>query len=148
MIRTNMRKPKSSPETSRKMAASDTNLNNIGDSESGSEEGSAKVTSGDNSNDAFEDVMFDAKESFSDDDADDDRSRRVGDDENDAGSSRKRQKVTLRRRKNASVVKNASGCDKKAASPTSDKPVMISDESGYVVIPEEESFKTFYLFTR
>ena len=95
-------------------------------------------------NDNFDEIMFDAKEDFSDTD--------------DVKNGRKTSSTTVRRRKLASASPASASlsavtptptsvdCDKKGFPSTSEK----SDDasSSFVVVPEEEAYKTFYLFTR
>ena len=77
--------------------------------------------------DNFEEIMFDAKEDFSD-----------GESDPKASSGVRRRKIAT------AVTTSASGCDQKT--PTVDK----NDDlvSSFVVVQEEEANKTLYLFTR
>ena len=125
-IRTNTRKPRSSPETSRKMAASasqeDLKL---------SEETTPTTTADNVDNDEanFDEIMFDAREDLS---------------ESEESCS------NLRLRKNAT----ATNCDKKISPTNSNKTSPINSDkvddvsSSFVIVPDEEVNKTYYLFTR
>ena len=122
-IRTNTRKPRSSPETSRKMAASasqeDLKLS----------EDTTPTTTADNDEANFDEIMFDAREDLS---------------ESEESCS------NLRLRKNAT----ATICDKKISPTNSNKTSPINSDkvddvsSSFVIVPDEEVNKTYYLFTR
>lgn len=129
MIRTNTRKPRSSPETSRQMAASSPDQYLLTEISKTEEENSKSSKSdSDNDNDNFEEIMFDAKEDLSDDEEKVRKSSIVN---------------VLRRRK-------VTGCDNKVAKEKTPTPSDKIDDpsSSFVIVSEEESNKTFYLFTR
>ena len=136
-IRTNTRKPRSSPETSRKMAASasDNDLHNLKDNDEDSSKASDTKSgwSTENENDEannFDDIMFDAKEDLS---------------EIEEKSVRK-SSSSVRRRKNATSI--GTGCEKKVSPTNSNSEKNEDAASSFVVVPEEETNKTFYFFTR
>ena len=147
-IRTNARKPRSSPETSRKMAAlpeADTDTEVTKDADDGSKSASASSKSSWSSeNDNFDEIMFDAKEDFSDND------------DVKSGQKTTSTSTTVRRRKLASTsaaslmaatpTPTTTDCDKKGFPSGSEK----SDDvaASFVVVPEEEAYKTYYLFSR
>ena len=148
-IRTNTRKTRSSPETSRKMAASsladdlqispssDQNGANNADEDS-SKSSSRRSWSPDVENEEatnnFDEIMFDAKEDLSENETD-----KI--DRKEISST-----TVFRRRKNATTSSGAAGCDKKSSPTNSEK----TDDvvSSFVIVPEEEANKTFYLFSR